>query len=134
MVKLFVIRGVSGSGKTTYAKTIYPELPLVEADDYRMVNGEYVFKVEETTLVHKKAQKRILELLLEGKNVVVANTFTRKWELDSYLTFLKEGGVEPEVKITRLNTLYENVHGVPSEVVTSMKERFEDIEGEIVIE
>jgi len=129
--KLIIIRGVSGSGKSTYAQKKFTGLPHYEADQFFSLEGEYKFNPSKLKEAHTWCQSQVRASLEKGKSVVVSNTFTRKWEVEPYLKMAQETGAE--VVIYRMMTQFKNVHNVPQSVVDEMKERFEDIEGEIKV-
>lgn len=120
MSELVIIRGCPGSGKSTLAKDQYPNHILIEADQYFISgDGSYRFDPSQIKCAHAWCQKMTLCLLNEGKDVVVANTFTRLCELRPYL----EMGYPYTVVVAQGN--FKNIHGVPSEVVNRMKANFE---------
>ena len=129
--ELIIIRGISGSGKTTEAETNYPNHEHFEADMFFIEEGEYKFNPQMLPQAHQWCQIKVHNALELGKNVVVANTFTRRWELIPYVEMAKEMGVP--YKVLRMTTEYENTHGVPADAVARMKSRFEDFEDEILI-
>lgn len=134
MAKLILIRGVSGSGKSTYAKEHYPDLPLVEADDYFMVDGEYRFNPEGLPEAHQMAKRRMVNYMLDDGVVVVANPFTRKWEVDNYLEALEEQFEgDYELEVIRLETRFENIHGLTPELIQMQVDRFEDYPMEFIV-
>ncbi|WP_067587289.1 ATP-binding protein [Endozoicomonas ascidiicola] len=123
--ELILIRGVPGSGKTTKAKKEYPNHVLYEADQYFTdLKGNYVFDPKKIQDAHKWCQAKAKMSLNAGKNVVVANTFTRIWEMKPYLMMAKRLGCQ--VKVIEATGNYKNVHGVPDEKVEQMRERFEN--------
>lgn len=126
---LILVRGPSGFGKSTFAIEKYVKpfgYKLVEADMYFIKDGIYTYDPNKIALAHDWCFSRTHQLLYKGENVIVANTFTKKWELSRYLE------LNPS-KIYRCTENYGNVHGVPDEVVNRMISRMEDIKGEIII-
>jgi predicted kinase len=123
---LYLIRGLPGSGKSTYAKQI--GCFHVEADMYHCRDGEYAFDGGESRLGHDWCQKAALFAMEQGMDVCVSNTFTQKWEIQPYLDFADKTG--HEVKIIHVTTEYRTIHGVPAETMQKMKDRWENIEGE----
>jgi predicted kinase len=127
MNKLTIIRGASGSGKTTTAQNKVSENPgtiHLEADQYFVDSeGNYNWRKEDLHHAHRWAEDHAYKALKEGKNVVVANTFIRKKEMKWYLQAAEKFGAEIEIIVCEGN--YQNVHGVPQEKVDQMKAKFE---------
>ena len=126
---LILVRGIPGSSKSTFATREYVEpfgYKLLEADMYFIKDGVYIYDADKISNAHDWCFSETAKALHRGENVIVANTFTKKWELSKYLR------LNPS-KIYRCTGNFKNVHNVPEDVVKRMKERFEDIEGEIII-
>ena len=126
---LILVRGCPGSGKSTFAQKEYVEpfgYKLIEADMYFIKDGVYMYDKSKISDAHKWCFNETIKALTNGENVIVANTFTKQWEIDDYLK------LNP-AKIFRCTGTYQNVHNVPKGIVKQMQIRFEDIEGEIII-
>jgi len=133
-MKLILVRGVSGSGKTTYAKKLInddPSLSHYEADMFFYKNGNYKFNPNKLNLAHHWCKTQTENNLQNGKSVIVSNTFTQKWEIEPYIELGKKYNANIIIKKATRN--YQNVHGVPDEIVERMRSRWEDVEGEDVI-
>lgn len=118
--RLFLIRGVPGSGKTTYAETL--ELPdHYEADMWFEDNGGY--DPSKIKLAHEWCQKQAIAAMQAGRDVVVSNTFTRLWEMQPYKDAARSLGIAVIEKV--MTGEWRNVHGVPDDKVRQMRERFE---------
>ena len=128
-MKLILVRGIPGSGKSTFAKKNFPDLPVIEADDYFYTDGEYKFNPSEIKKAHEDCKYRTEQELKKGNSVVVANSFTQLWEMDAYLDLAYK--YDTELHVYRLEGNFQNIHGVPEEAVKRMKDRFEDYPGEI---
>lgn len=129
--KLILVRGISGSGKTTYAKELLKHDPSVshyEADMFFYKNGEYNFDPKKLKDAHNWCIKQTEIDLMFGKSVIVSNTFTQKWEIEPYIELGKKYGAEIIIKKATGN--YQNVHGVPSEALERMRARWENIDDE----
>lgn len=123
MKKLYIISGHTGSGKTTYAKSLGLKYHF-EADDYfTNSNGEYNFNPTKLDKAHGTCRNKTIEAMKTGEDIVVANTFTRKSERQPYYDLALEHGYEVEFKVMTGN--YPNVHNVPDWVVQRQKDRFE---------
>lgn len=129
-MKLIIIRGVSGSGKTTFAETF--KLSHFEADEYFVrPDCTYDFNPRLLKNAHEFCYNCVKNSLHYGEDAVVANTFTRLWEMQKYIDLAKEVGAE--LVVYRCVGRYKNVHGVPEAKIDEMLARFEDYEGEILI-
>ena len=121
MAQLVIIRGVPGSGKSTMARLNYPDHVLVEADMFFVgPDGEYRYDPAKIKDAHAWCRRMVRSLLDDGRKVVVANTFTRRWEYEPYLSMCDD------VEVVVARGYYRNIHGVPDHVVEKMRERFEE--------
>ena len=131
MAKLSIIRGYPGQGKSTWAKKKFNCI-LLENDMFQYKDGKYCWSPKGA----KDAIRRVLELtkdlLSDGIDVCVANTFTKARFVESYKRIAEEHGAAFEV--FRMTKEYKNVHNVPKDVLKSMKENFEDYPGETFVE
>ena len=81
----------------------------------------------------------LVEGLMRAKinDIAVCNTHTRPWEFEKYIKLAKVH--EYNIKVKVMNNLWSwsvdacyklNSHNVPKQVIESMKDRWEDYEGE----
>lgn len=129
--KLVLIRGVPGSGKSTYAKNNISDYVNLEADMYFMRDGEYKYDPRKIKDAHRWCFNEAKKNLLAGKNVVVSNTFTRIFEMQNYIDFAEKHNIK--FKVFRMDNQFKNIHGVPDDVLKKMKARFEDYPGEEIV-
>jgi predicted kinase len=129
---LILVRGLPGAGKTTLAKVIL-QLPsnvepeVLSADDF-FVNseGEYIFDATKIKEAHNYCQFRCSERMRQQKaRIVVANTFTQEWEMEEYFKMAERYNYRVHTVIVENRHGNENVHGVPTDKLQQMKERFE---------
>lgn len=130
---LILVRGVSGSGKSTFAKKMASEIGacVFETDEFFIVEGEYRFDPSKLGWAHKSNQRRTLKALEEGKTVIVPNTLTTMREIRDYTSMAESLGIP--VKVYRSEGRFNNTHGVPPEKVEAMRNRMVPYPGEIVI-
>ena len=133
--KLTIIRGIPGSGKSTFAKSMV-ERNLAdahyEADMYFLdKDGTYRYDPSKIASAHSWCKSKVLKALSKGLRVIVSNTFTRRSEMEPYVTYCIDNGISLEV--IRLETQYGNTHNVPEEVLSNMKSRFQDFPNETIL-
>lgn len=138
MAKLIIIRGIPGSGKSTFAKQLmkhYPknEIEHFESDQFFMDNGVYKFDFQKLPTAHLVCLRNTQDALLNDKTVIVSNTFTTRKEMKPYLKFAEENNIE--TIIYRCTGNYQNQHGVPVETLEKMKRNLENnpFDGEIFV-
>lgn len=150
MKELILIRGLPGSGKSTFARSInwVTASPVhIEADfffcsmfdqptgpkaayDYDFYDTgnrdefSYRFVPEKVSEAHTWCQEATRFWLKKGRSVVVSNTFTRRWEMQPYFDLAEKYGAQ--VTVIKCEGNYGNVHGVPDDVIKKMKDRWEE--------
>ena len=118
---LHIIRGIPGSGKSTFAKTL--NIPDHYEADMWFEKNSIKFDGSLLKKAHAWCQEMVEKALSEGRDVVVSNTFTKKWEMAPYLEMAKKYNVDVVQKI--MEGRWQNIHGCPEDVVRKMEARFE---------
>jgi predicted kinase len=125
-----IIRGTSGSGKSTFAEFLEFMIDSCEiitccADDYHMVDGEYNFDYKNLGKAHKYCQEKAESAMRDNvRIVVIANTSTSKSEVNIYKNIADKHGYEVSEII--MGNDYQNVHNVPEEVLKNQKKKLLD--------
>jgi predicted kinase len=119
---LILIRGLPGSGKTTFAKTF--KAVHLEADMYFTdPQGNYKFVPLLLNEAHLWCQQQSAVHLKKGESVVVANTFVRQWELQPYRQLAKACKARLVIKVCTGN--YANTHDVTQQTIDKMKKNWQ---------
>ena len=145
-MKIILVSGLPGSGKTTWAKqykdnffeeehAIDWEIRLFAADDYfekYNESSELIYKFDPSRIAeaHSECFESVMWSMKSGEcdEILVHNTFTQNWEISPYVALANAFGWDYEIvrlicgpTHARLN----NVHNVPEEVINNMLERME---------
>jgi len=129
MKTLYIVRGVPGSGKSTFAKSIGGI--HIEADQFFMENGKYNFDITKIKLAHKYCQNQTEAWMktdgaqVNNHKIVVSNTFTQEWEMKPYFELAEKYGYIVFTVIVENRHGRKNIHDVPEDKVQQMKDRFE---------
>lgn len=118
MPHLLIIRGLPGSGKSTLAASLgraHFEADMFMVDE----KGDYNFQPEKLTEAHSWCLEQCRLALIAGNNVVVSNTFTRRWEVMPYINL----GYPFSVVVCEGR--YGSIHGVPADKIAEMAQRWE---------
>jgi predicted kinase len=129
MKTLYIVRGLPGSGKSTFAKTLGGT--HFETDNFFMVDGEYKFDGSKIKEAHNWCQNSVNSAMIlnntAGLNetIVVSNTSTQEWEMKPYYEMAETYGYRVFSIIVENRHGGINQHNVPEEVLNSMRNRFE---------
>jgi predicted kinase len=122
---LILLRGVPGSGKSTLAEVIGGV--VFEADMYFVApDGSYQFDPTRIKDAHNWCRHKVMETMKSGEpKVIVSNTFTQEWEMESYYILADELGYRVFSIIAENRHGGSNQHGVPAEKIQQMRDRFQ---------
>ena len=121
---LYIVRGIPGSGKSTFAKTLGGQ--HYEADMFFIdEEGNYKFDVTKIKDAHQWCQSFVKsDMILEYPKIVVSNTSTQEWEMEPYFNLAKEFGYTVFSVVVENRHGGINQHGVPEDKLQMMKDRF----------
>jgi predicted kinase len=129
---LYIVRGLPGSGKSTFARSIAKPYQIFEADQYFIKRGKYNFDATKLKEAHDDCKQRVVRRMRENlfnsiffNNIVVSNTFTQDWEMKYYRSIGKRYGYKVHTIIVENRHYGSNVHGVPQDKLQVMEDRFE---------
>jgi predicted kinase len=128
MKELFLLRGLPGSGKSTLAKTLVKKDYCHKEADMFFIDGDGNYKFEPSKIkdAHKWCQEEV-DFLMEYEHspVVVSNTITQEWEMEAYYKLAEQYGYKVFSIIVENRHGGVNEHGVPTDKLEQMKNRFE---------
>jgi predicted kinase len=127
---LYIVRGCSNAGKSTFAKTISPI--VVEADQYFTDDkGNYIFDGSKIKLAHEYCRAQTEAWMgtkgdqVNVNRIAVSNTFTQEWEFQPYLELAEKYGYKTFCVIIENRHGNTNEHNVPDDKIEQMRNRFE---------
>lgn len=126
------MRGLPGSGKTTFAKNLFP-CALIFGADQNMTNekGEYAFDPKKLNSCHKLCMLDFINALMyKNENVlIIDNTNTSAIEIAPYISVANAFDYESEIitlKCSTEHSVKNNTHGVPIEAVLKLDKKMQD--------
>lgn len=133
--KVYIMRGVPGSGKTTHAKKLvdpsWDPGSYISADDFFDRGGVYQFTIEDLGRAHDWCLSSFASDLARSISpIIVDNTNTKLWELAPYALLARAMSYEVEiihVKRALERCITTNVHWVPEQTIRRMAEQFEPL-------
>lgn len=130
LVKVEILCGLPGSGKSTYARG-YPNAVVCSADDYMVDSrGQYFFSPDRLAYCHQVCLRKFEVAIRRGApaHIIVDNTNTTPWEIAPYYQLADAQGWNPVV--VKFDTpievcLSRQTHGVPEYRMLQMSERLQ---------
>jgi len=122
-MKVTILRGSPGSGKSTWAVENCPGATICSADYYFTVNGAYKFSPAQLGSAHDACYKKFQEALAQNQDCVIDNTNTSVKEMTRYYADAIKAGATVEIVQIKCNpeiAFQRCVHGVPAAKVASM--------------
>ena len=129
--RVVIMRGISGSGKSTYTREHLPGAYVCSADHFFERDGVYQFDPRKLGEAHRWCYRKFLTALTDWRElVVVDNTNTQLFEFYGYAQ--AAWAHDYTVEVVRMDTPVEvaaarNLHGVPPASVKAMQDRFQSI-------
>ena len=133
--EMIIIRGLPGSGKSTKGLMMVDNGEadeLIEADQFFVEpDGTYNYDGDKIREAHNDCRQRTSQGLSDGKNIVVANTFVYRWQMQPYLDYCRENGINVKViclynsGLTPLQLHERCVHSVPLDTIQLWYDTYE---------
>lgn len=133
MKTLILLRGLPGSGKSTFAHYIWNDYAICEADKFFVgKDGVYRFDANKLRQAHEWCRNEVEIRMKDNEanpqyypEIVVSNTFTQEWEMEAYYKLAEQYGYKVFSIIMENRHAGVNQHGVPADKLEQMKTRFQ---------
>lgn len=127
MKRLLILRGIPGSGKSTYAKS-FAKATVMSADDYFLTpEGQYVYRPEKLQTAHELCYLRFVKAVINNDEIIIIDNMNiDAWHISPYymLGEVFDYAVEIVNFLTDIETSYQrNIHNVPKQDIESAAER-----------
>ena len=128
---LLLVRGVSGSGKTTFIEEFIKNVSLsIATDDFFYNDGVYLFNRDYLAEYHQRCIESVISEMespsTEGYcKIVVHNTFVKEWEMQPYFDLAEKYGYNVCTIIIENRHKSNSVHDVPKDTIKAQRDRFE---------
>lgn len=128
-MKIYIMRGISGSGKSTWiSENVWNKNTIIcSADDYHMVDGVYSYRRENVQYAHNECYKKFANTVVSSYsrqiNLVCDNTNITLLQVCPYVRLVESFGVEYKIVTCLCNpqtAINRGIHQVPTNVVMEM--------------
>jgi predicted kinase len=126
-LRLYLIRGLPGSGKSELAKVLTTNRgKAYSADDFFEKSGVYFFDPALLPEAHAECRENVKKSMeLKYRLIVVHNTLSKRWEADPYFALAKKFGYT--VAVVECQSNFGNIHKCPDDKILKMIERWEPL-------
>ncbi|QHZ59991.1 hypothetical protein PJKIFABJ_00036 [Pseudomonas phage PE09] len=128
MSNLYLIRGLPGSGKSTFAETISDALNAqhFEHDRYLFTpEGDYVWTPGRMAYAYRQCLRDTECAMGDGLTVVVSNVFPTSKSLKNYRKLAEKYGYKVTYIVVENRRGGVNIHDVPQEALEDMRRAFQ---------
>ena len=132
MATLHLVRGIPGSGKSSFVRKTFPGILHIENDMFHMHDGKYDWHSEHMKDAISWCAEMVKTALENSMDVVVANTFTKKKFIEFYKKLADE--YHAKFNVYRCIGNFKNVHGLTNSTVKNFEDNMEDWPGETIVQ
>lgn len=128
-LSLILLRGLPGSGKSTLANLLSENglYPIFSVDDFftNGLTGEYIFDYKNNHLAYKQCEENTkAQILAKTPKIIVHNTFTIDWELETYFKLASQFGYTVFVVTVENYHNGKNSHDISHDQLQKMAEKY----------
>lgn len=127
-MNLYLIRGLPGSGKSTFAQELATSLGCshFEHDKYLYTKeGEYFWTESRMAYAYRKCLLDTESSMSVGQQVVVSNVFPTQRSLKNYRKLAEKYGYRVTYVVVENRRGGVNIHNVPQEALDGMRSAFQ---------
>lgn len=127
-MKMYLIRGLPGSGKSTFAETLADAIHAqhFEHDRYLFTpEGEYLWTPSRMAYAFRQCLRDTEEAMTKGLQVVVSNVFPTGRAMKNYRKLAEKYGYQLTYCVVENRRGGVNVHDVPQEALDDMRNAFQ---------
>jgi len=135
-MKVIIMRGIPGSGKSTITNTFKDSVVCSADQHFTDEQGNYNFDPKKLNEAHKACMQKFLRQIdqvirnTHDKTIIIDNTNIELWEISPYIAICQAYDVDYEIITVRCDpeiASKRNMHGVPAKTIQRMCERLEGV-------
>lgn len=127
-MNLYLIRGLPGSGKSTFAEKLAYGIHAqhFEHDRYLYTeDGEYLWTEKRMAYAYRQCLRDTEATMVEGEPVVVSNVFPTAKSLKNYRKLAEKYGYRVTYIVVENRRGGVNIHNVPEDALEGMRNAFQ---------